>query len=197
MGIVAWEFVTLDGVMEAPETWQFPTGLFNEEMQKAAFDLLIGTDALLLGRVTYELFAEAWPSMTDDDGFADRMNGLRKLVASTTLKEPLSWSNSILIEGEVAEELARLKQEPGQRISLVGSAGLLNALMQHDLIDEYEIWVHPIVVGSGKRLFADGTHTPVLELVETKSFETGVVALTYRPRGAKGAVAGPEKGYQP
>jgi dihydrofolate reductase len=187
MGIVAWEFVTLDGVMEAPETWQLSTGLFDEAMGKAAFDLLIGTDALLLGRVTYELFAEAWPSMTDEDGFADRMNGLPKLVASTTLQEPLSWANSTLIEGDVAEELARLTQEPGQRISLVGSGTLLNALMQHDLIDEYQIWVHPIVIGSGKRLFADGAHTPVLELVGTKSFRTGVVALTYRPRGAEGA----------
>ncbi len=180
--IVAWEFVTLDGVMEAPDTWQFSTGLFNEEMQKAAFDLLIGTDALLLGRVTYELFAEAWPSMTDEDGFADRMNDLPKLVASTTLREPLSWRGSTLVEGDAVEGLHRLKQESDRRISLVGSANLLSALMRHDLIDEYEIWVHPLVVGSGKRLFADGTQTPVLELVESRAFATGVVALTYRPR---------------
>jgi dihydrofolate reductase len=160
MGIVAWEFVTLDGVMEAPETWQLSTGLFDEAMGKAAFDLLIGTDALLLGRVTYELFAEAWPSMTDEDGFADRMNGLPKLVASTTLQAPLSWTNSTLIKGDVAQELARLTQEPGQRISLGGSGALLNALMQHDLIDEYEIWVHPIVTGSGKHSSPTGPSRP-------------------------------------
>jgi dihydrofolate reductase len=105
MGIVAWEFVTLHGVMEAPETWQLSTGLFDEATGKAAFDLLIGTDALLLGRVTYELLAEAWPSMTDEDGLADRMNGLRKLVASTTLQDPLSWTNSTLIRGTWSRSL--------------------------------------------------------------------------------------------
>ncbi len=180
--IVAWEFVTLDGVMEAPDTWQLSTGLFNEEMLKAAWEFLSGADALLLGRVTYELFAQAWPAMTDEDGFAERMNGLPKLVASTTLREPLSWSGSTLIEGDVVEGLRRLKRESERRIAVLGSAHLLNALTRHNLIDEYEIWVHPLVVGSGKRLFAEGTETSVLELVETRAFATGVVALTYRHR---------------
>ncbi len=180
--IVAWEFVTLDGVMEAPDTWQLSTGLFNEEMLKAAWEFLSGADALLLGRVTYELFAQAWPAMTDEDGFAERMNGLPKLVASTTLREPLSWSGSTLIEGDVVEGLRRLKRESERRIAVLGSAHLLNALTRHNLIDEYEIWVHPLVVGSGKRLFAEGTETSVLELVETRAFATGVVALTYRQR---------------
>ncbi len=179
--VIVSEFVSLDGVMEAPDQWHFP--FFNEEAGKYKFDELFASDALLLGRVTYEGFAAAWPSMTDEEGFADRMNSLPKYVVSTTLEEPLEWNNSTLIKGNIAEEVSRLKQQPGQDIAVHGSADLVNTLMQHDLIDEYRLMVHPVVVGSGKRLFKDGSDTTVLRLVETKTFSTGVVVLTYQPAG--------------
>ena len=177
--VVVSEFVSLDGVMEAPDQWHFP--FFNEEAEKYKFDELFASDALLLGRVTYEGFAAAWPSVTDEQGFADRMNSLPKYVVSTTLEEPLEWNNSRLIKGNIAEAVSRLKQQPGQDITVHGSADLVNTLMQHDLIDEYRLMVHPIVVGSGKRLFKDGSDTTVLRLVETKTFGPGVVVLTYQP----------------
>jgi len=173
--LVLSAYVTLDGVMEAP-SWSAP--FWNEEAAKYAFDQLFASDALLLGRVTYESFAAAWPSMTDEEGFADRMNSLPKFVASTTLGE-LQW-NAARIQGEVAEEVAQLKQQPGQDILIYGSGGLVHTLMQHDLIDEYRLWVHPVVVGSGKRLFRDGSET-TLRLVDTKTFGSGVVVLAYRP----------------
>jgi dihydrofolate reductase len=182
--VIASEYVTLGGVMEAPENW---AGQFwNEEQGKYARQLLFASDALLLGRTTYEGFAPAWSSRTaaDDqpgeEGFVDRMNSLPKFVNSKTLEEPLAW-NATLIKGNVAEEVSKLKQQPGQDILIYGSGELVNTLMQHDLIDEYRIWVHPVVLGSGKRLFEDGGDTPVLRLVDTKTFSSGVVVLTYQP----------------
>jgi dihydrofolate reductase len=144
----------------------------------------------LLGRVTYEGFAAAWPNMMEQyEGprraelgeYAEMMNGYPKYVVSTTLEEPLEWNNSTLIKENVAEEVSNLKQQPGQDILIFGSADLVNTLMQHDLIDEYGLMVFPVVVGSGKRLFRDGSDTTVLRLVETKTFGSGVVVLTYRP----------------
>jgi dihydrofolate reductase len=178
--VVVSEFVSLDGVMEAPDKWHLQ--FWHEEMGKYKDDELFASDALLLGRITYEGFADAWPSRAGDD-FADRMNGLPKYVVSTTLEEPLEWNNSTLIKGNVAEEVSKLKQQPGQDILIAGSADLVHTLMQHDLIDEYRIMVHPVVVGSGKRLFRDGSDTKVLRLVETKTFGSGVVVLTYQPAG--------------
>ncbi len=185
--VIVSEYVSLDGVMEDPGGaeefehggWHNP--FFVEEIGKYKFDELFASDALLLGRVTYQGFAAAWPSMTDEAGFADRMNSLPKFVVSTTLEEPLEWNNSRLIKGNVAEEVSKLKQEPGQDILVYGSGDLVHTLMQHDLIDEYRLMVHPIVVGSGKRLFKDGSDTTVLRLVETKMFGSGVVVLTYQP----------------
>lgn len=168
-------YVTLDGVMEAP-SWSAP--FWNEEAAKYAYDQLFASDALLLGRVTYQGFAAAWPSMTDEEGFADRMNGLPKFVASTTLSDP-QW-NASLLEGDVAAEVSKLKQQPGQDILIYGSSGLVHTLMPHDLIDEYRIWVYPVIVGSGRRLFRDGSET-ALSLVDTKTFSSGVVILTYQP----------------
>jgi dihydrofolate reductase len=179
--VIVSEFVSLDGVMEAPDQWHFP--FFNEEAEKYKLDELFASDALLLGRVTYEGFAAAWPSVTDEQGFADKMNSLPKYVVSTTLEEPLEWNNSRLIKGNIAEEVSRLKQQPGQDITVHGSADLVHTLMQHDLIDEYRLMVHPVVVGNGKRLFRDGSDTTVLRLVETKTFSTGVVVLFYQPAG--------------
>ncbi len=126
--------------------------------------------------------------MTDEAGFADRMNGLPKYVASTTLEEPLEWNNSTPIKGDVAEEVSELKQQPGENILIYGSGSLVNTLMQHDLIDEYRLMVFPVVLGSGKRLFGDGSDTKALRLVDTRTTGTGVVLLTYGPavEGAEG-----------
>ena len=187
--VVVSEFVSLDGVMEDPG-WTFRFA--SEEQEKFKFDELSASDALLLGRVTYEGFAAAWPNMMEQyDGprraelgeYADMMNGYPKYVVSTTLGEPLEWNNSTLIKGNVAEEVSKLKQQPGKDILIFGSGELVNTLMQHDLIDEYRLMVFPVVVGSGKRLFKHGSATTVLRLVETKTFGSGVVVLSYQPAG--------------
>jgi dihydrofolate reductase len=197
--VIASEFVALDGVIENPN-WTFRfTG---KEQQKFKFDELSASDALLLGRATYEGFAAAWPRMTEQAGelsvsdalllgrYADMMNGYPKYVASTTLQKPLEWNNSMLIEGDVAEEVSRLKQLPGKDILIFGSGKLVNSLMRDDLIDEYRLMIFPIIVGSGQRLFADGIDEMVLELVDTETFGSGVVVLTYRPAGVQDAGQG-------
>ncbi len=176
--IVATEFVTLDGVMEEPGEWSVQ--FRNEEAAKFKLDELFASDALLLGRLTYQGFAAAWPSMTDEEGFADRMNSLPKFVVSTTLKE-VAWNNSTLISENIPEEVAKLKQQPGQDILIYGSADLVHTLMQHGLIDEYRLMVHPIVLGRGKRLFRDGSDTTALRLMDTRTTSTGLVILTYEP----------------
>ncbi len=178
--VIASEFVSLDGVMEDPSwTFQFTS----EEQGKFKFDELSVSDALLLGRLTYEGFAAAWPHMTEQYGeYADMMNGYPKYVVSTSLEEA-EWNNSTLIKENVAEEVSRLKQQPGKDILIFGSGDLVNTLMQHDLIDEYRLMVFPVVVGSGKRLFKDGIETKVLRLVDTKTFGSGVVVLSYQPAG--------------
>jgi dihydrofolate reductase len=175
--IVVAEFVSLDGVMEAPEKWSFQ--FWNDEIAKFKRDELFASDAHLLGRVTYQIFAGAWPSRTDDEGFADRMNNLPKYVVSTTLKKA-EWKNSHLITTNVAAEVSKLKQQSGQDILVAGSATLVQALMQHDLIDKYHFLIFPIVLGSGKRLFKDGSKAP-LKLMEAKAFSSGVVLLSYEP----------------
>src|ERR1700722_19506547 len=184
--IIVSEFLTLDGVMEGPgneenfhrDKWstRFPS----KEGLKFAFDQLMASDALLLGRVTYEGFAKAWPSMKDEWGFADKMNGMPKFVVSTTLKEA-EWNNSRVIRENVAEEITTLKQQIGRDILVYGSADLVRSLMQYDLIDEYRLMVFPIVLGAGKRLFEDGSDTTTLRLVEAETFSSGVVLLTYQP----------------
>ena len=176
--IVVAEFLSLDGVMEEP-AWTFP--YWNDEIAKFKYDELFASDAHLLGRVTYQGFAAAWPSRTDEQGFADRMNYLPKYVVSTTL-EKVEWNNSHLIEQNVAEEISKLKQQPGQDILVAGSATLVNTLIAHDLVDEYHLLIYPIVVGGGKRLFKDRSKT-TLNLVETKAFSTGIVAHIYQPDG--------------
>src|SRR5215475_5852180 len=185
--VVATEYVTVDGVMEDPgglgrfpqANWLFPR--MNEETRQFKHDELFASDALLLGRATYEEFAAAWPSITDATGFADRMNSLPKYVASRTL-DMLAWQNSMLLTGDVAVAVATLKQQPGQDILLSGSAQLLHTLMRRDLIDEFRLLVHPVVAGSGKRLFSEGSATMALRLVEVVPFSSGVVALTYQPQ---------------
>jgi dihydrofolate reductase len=175
--IVAGLFISLDGVVEAPETWHFP--YFNDEMGEAVSSQMAAADTMLLGRRTYEEFAAYWPNQTDEP-FADTMNKTPKLVASTTLNE-VEWQNSTLIQGNVAEELRRLKQEPGKNISITGSGTLVRSLIRDEVLDELRLLVHPFVVGSGKRLFdGDLDHKP-LALVDSKVFSTGVLYLTYAP----------------
>jgi dihydrofolate reductase len=180
--VIVSEFVTLDSVMEAPDQWQGP--FWHDDMGTYKFDELFASDALLLGRVTYQGFADAWPTITDEVGFADRMNSMRKYVVSTTMEEEqATWDNSRLIKENVPEEVRNLKQRSGQDILIFGSADLVNSLMPHDLIDEYRLMIHPVVVGSGKRLFRDGSDTTALRLVDTKTFPSGVIVLTYQPVG--------------
>jgi dihydrofolate reductase len=176
--IVVTEFLSLDGVMEEPGSWSFP--YWNDEIGKFKYDELFASDAHLLGRVTYQGFAAAWPSRKDEQGFADRMNGLPKHVVSTKL-ENAEWNNSHLIKENVAEEVSTLKQQPGQDILVAGSATLVKTLVEHDLIDEFHLLVYPLVLGSGKRLFKDLAKPVDLKLLETRSFPTGVVLLSYGP----------------
>ena len=187
--VVVSEFVSLDGVMEDPG-WTFRFSSEEQEMFKFA-ELSAADTLLLLGRVTYEGFAAAWPSMMEQykgprraelQEYADMMNGYPKHVASTTLEESLEWSTS-LIGGDIVEEVSRLKQQPGKDILVFGSAALVNTLLEHDLIDEYRLMVFPVVVGSGKRLFNDGIDTKALKLAKTERFGSGVVVLTYEPAG--------------
>jgi dihydrofolate reductase len=169
--------------VESPDKWSGP--YWNEEIAKFKHDELFASDALLLGRKTYEGFAAAWPGRTDEEGFADRINALPKHVASTTLKEPLEWNNSTLIGGDLAARVNELKQQDGQDILIYGSGRLVRALMTKGLLDELRLLVYPIVVGTGKRFFDESVKAE-LELVETKSFGSGVVLLSYRPVEVEG-----------
>src|SRR5215210_8691722 len=186
--LIASEFVSLDGVMEDPR-WTFQFG--SEEQERFKFDELSAADALLLGRVTYEGFAAAWPGMMDQyEGprredlakYTDMMNGYPKYVVSATLEEA-EWDNSTIINENVVEETRALKQQPGKDVLIFGSGDLVNTLMGHDLIDEYRLMVFPVVVGSGKHLFGEGSATKTLQLEETKTFASGVVVLSYTPAG--------------
>jgi dihydrofolate reductase len=179
--IVVSEFVSLDGVIEDPR-WTFR--FMSEERERFKLDELAASDALLLGRVTYEGFAAAWPRMNDEGGFAERMNGYPKYVVSKTLEEPLEWNNSTLIKGDVAEQIADLKRQDGKDIAVHGSAALVRTLMEHDLVDELRLMVFPIIVGKGKRLFGEAKETKAMELLEVKPLgPNGVLVLTYRPAG--------------
>ncbi len=176
--LVVSEFVSLDGVVQDP-AWTFQFG--SEDRDKYKFDELAAADALLLGRVTYEGFAAAWPGMEEQTGeYGAWMNGYTKHVVSTTLEEPLGWRNSSLIGDDLAEEIMRLKQQEGKDILVFGSGELVNSLMAHDLVDEYRLMVFPVVVGSGKRLFGEGD-TKTMKLVGTRTFDSGAVVLTYEP----------------
>ncbi len=185
--VVVSEFVSLDGVMEDPGgsegferggwAFQFERG---PEGERFKMDELFAADALLLGRVTYLGFAAAWPSMTDE--FADRMNSLPKFVVSATLADAdASWNNTTVLRGPLVDEVAGLRSRPGGDLLVAGSCRLARALTDAALVDEYRLMVFPLVLGGGKRLFAD-THEPArLSLVEATTAGSGVVLLTYRP----------------
>jgi dihydrofolate reductase len=183
--ITAGLFISLDGVVESPEKWHFP--YLNDEMMEVIGSGMATSDAMLLGRVTYQDFAAYWPTSTDEP-IASHMNNTPKYVVSTTL-EQAEWSNSTLIKGNVVEELTRLKQQPGKNIQIVGSPTLVRSLLQADVLDELGLLLHPVVVGSGKRLFTDGGDLKRLKLVDAKTFSTGVLSLTYQPASNDGGSA--------
>jgi dihydrofolate reductase len=184
--LVVSEFVSLDGVMEDPGgaegfehggwTFQFERG---EEGDKFKLDEVLEADAMLLGRVTYEGFAAAWPAIEDEAGFAEKMNSMPKRVVSSTLEE-LTWNNSSLVEGDLTEAVEKLKQEFDGHILVAGSATLVQALIENDLVDELRLMVFPIVLGSGKRLFGDLSATKSFKLAESRPVGgDGVVILTF------------------
>ena len=190
--IVVSEFLTLDGVMQAPGDpnedrsggfdkggWQL--AYFDDIFGGVLMDAFAATGGMLLGRRTYDIFAAHWPKQPADDPFAATMNGMEKYVVSTTLSEPLAWQNSTLIKGNVAGEVAKLKEGSGKEIQVIGSGELVQDLIRHDLVDSYRLMIHPLVLGTGKRLFRDGTTPTKLRLVDSKPTSTGVLILTYEP----------------
>ncbi len=191
--IVVTEFVSLDGVMEDPGGaenfaqggWSFKISR-GDEGDKFKLDETFASEALLLGRVTYEGFAEAWPSREGE--FADKFNSMPKYVVSSTLDEP-QWNNSTVLSGDVAEEVGKLKQEQDGDIVVHGSARLVQTLVEHDLVDELRLMVFPVVLGSGKRLFGETSDKKPLRLVDSKVVGDGVAILIYEPVGeeAKGS----------
>ena len=185
--IVVTEFVSLDGVIEAPgggESYKHGGWTFEiergEEGNKFKLDETLASDALLLGRVTYEGFAAAWPSR--DGEFADKFNTMPKYVVSSTLENP-EWNNSTVLNGDVPEEVAKLKREQDGEIVVHGSARLVQTLLEHDLVDELRLMVFPVVLGSGKRLFGETADKKRLRLVDSKSVGEGVEILVYERRG--------------
>ena len=183
--IVVTEFVSLDGVMEDPGGsenfaqggWSFKISR-GDEGDKFKLDETFASEALLLGRVTYEGFAEAWPSR--DGEFADKFNSMPKYVVSSTLGEP-EWNNSTVLKGDLVEEVRKLKQDQDGDIVVHGSARLVQTLIEHDLVDELRLMVYPVVLGGGKRLFGETSDKKPLRLVESKVVGDGVSILIYRP----------------
>ena len=172
--LVVTEFLSLDGVMENP-AWTFK--YWNDELAKFKGEEASAGDALLLGRVTYEGFAAAWPQSKDEG--APYFNSVRKYVVSRTL-DKAEWNNSTLIKDNIVAEITKLKQQDGKDIVVHGSATLVQTLIQHDLVDRYRLLVYPVVLGKGKRLFQEET-TTTLKLVEAQPFSSGVTALIYEP----------------
>jgi dihydrofolate reductase len=187
--VVVSEFVSLDGVVEDPGGaegykhggWSFK---FNRgaEGDKYKVDELSAADALLLGRVTYQGFAKAWPSIKDAEGFADKMNSMRKYVVSNSLKDSeATWNNTTVIRGDMAAEVAKLKARSGGDLLVFGSSRLAQSLAEHGLVDDYRLMVYPVILGSGKRLFADSGKMAALKLVDARPAGDGIVMLTYQP----------------
>ena len=185
--VVVSEFISLDGVIEDPGgaegtefggwTFRFPA----EDGQKFKFEELVASDVLLLGRLTYEEFAAAWPAMEETTGeFGVKMNNMPKVVVSTTLTEP-TWRNTTVVSGDLAGAVAKLKEQYDGDVLVGGSAILIDELRDLDLIDEYRLMLHPVVLGQGKKLFKDGTAPTDLVLVESRAVGPDVLLLTYRP----------------
>jgi len=177
--IVAALFISLDGVTESPDQWQFD--VFDEAMGAAMSSILDAQDTLLLGRVTYQEWAEYWPTSTDEP-IASYLNGIPKYVFSKTLDNVDAWQNSTLLKGDLAEEIGRLKQQPGTNIGTGGSSTLVRSLLQQNLLDDLILMIHPVVVGKGKRVFTDEIDLKRLTLADSTITPSGVAILTYRPR---------------
>lgn len=178
--IVVAEFLTLDGVMEAPEKWQFL--YFGPDFGQYAAQTIAACDGFLLGRVTYNIFSTSWPNIPEDgSGISTRLNEGPKYVVSNTL-EKADWNNTTILKGDGAESVAKLKETFDGVLGVNGSGKLARTLMENGLVDEYNLMIHPVVVGSGQRLFEEGTPTlSGLQLAETKTFSTGIISLVYRP----------------
>ncbi len=178
--VIVSEFMSLDGVIEDPRwSLKYWGDRISDFKQQELFDV----DALLLGRVTYEGFAQAWPGRKDEDGYADRINSMQKYLVSTTAEQG-EWGPTQIIRDNVAEQIRRLKEQDGQDILIFGSGKLVNSLIPAGVIDEYRLLVYPVVLGSGQRLFEDGTATD-FELVESWESGTGAIALIYRRAEAR------------
>jgi dihydrofolate reductase len=193
--VVVFTSVTLDGVMQAPgRPDEDPRGGFTHGgwasayndpvMGAVAAEGMANTGPILLGRRTYQDFHSFWPHQTDNP-FTEVLDNSQKYVASTTLSEPLPWKNSTLLEGDAAEAVAALKRQPGKDMVVLGSGELVQALMRRTLVDQYVLLIHPLVLGSGRRLFPDGGAPATLRLVDTKTTTTGVVIATYQQEGTR------------
>ncbi len=179
--VVASLFISLDGVVESPNQWQFEH--FDEDMMASIKAHITAEDALLLGRVTYHESAAYWPTSTDEP-YASHINNTPKYVVSTTLDKVAwgKWNNVMLIKENLAQEITRLKQKSGKKIGVAGSPTLIYSLLQNDLLDELTLMIHPVVVGRGARLFQDGGDLKRLKLLDSKMTRTGVAIQTYQPR---------------
>jgi dihydrofolate reductase len=190
--LVVNTFATLDGVMQAPggpeedstggfDHGGWSVGYWDEAMGQWMGEFMGKPFDLLLGRRTYEIFAAHWPNARDEPG-AHELNAATKYVASRTLPS-VDWENSQLLQGDVVEAVASLKEQDGPELQVHGSSNLIQTLLQHGLVDEIRVWIFPVVLGTGKRLFGDGTIPAGLELVDSKTSSTGVLFLTYTPAG--------------
>ena len=193
--VVAFISLTLDGVMQAPGRadedrrggfehggWAQPYA--DTVLGSVAAESMTYSGALLFGRRTFEDFYSVWPQRTDDNPFTEVLNKTQKYVASKTLKEPLPWTNSTLLKGDARDAVVELKKQEGKDLVVLGSGALLQSLMDRDLIDEYVLLIHPLVLGSGRRLFTDGVPAAELRLKDSKTTTTGVIAATYQPARA-------------
>jgi len=198
--IVVSQFLTLDGVMQAPGDpnedrsggfdqggWQPP--YFDEVLGNFVMEGFAATGGLLLGHLTYENFARHMPNQPADDPVAGPMNEWRKYVVSTSLAEPLDWRNSTLIKGDVPTEVAKLQEDAGKDIQVMGSGELVQMLIRHDLVDEYRLMIHPLVLGTGKRLFREETPLRRFRLLDSKTSGKGVLLLTYAPASDQGTAS--------
>ena len=176
--LIASFFMSLDGVVEAPQDWHFP--YMDDQMMRTVSQSMSAADTILLGRATFEEWAAYWPNA--DSPMADYMNGTPKFVASSSL-DSVGWENSTLIKGDVARAVTELKQGAGKDISVTGSGTLVRSLLGAHLVDELRLMIHPVVVGRGKHLFEGGAEQREFELVSTETFETGVLNLTYALAG--------------
>lgn len=192
--LLAGTFVTLDGVMQAPggpdedraggfEHGGWSAGYWTEDMNPVVMEQHARGNALLIGRTTWQIFANHWPRMPAEDPMAAKLNGMKKYVVSNTL-ETADWNNSTIVRGrELGREVARLKREIDGEIHVIGSAGLLQTLIRADLVDRFVVWTFPVVLGAGKRLFGDGAVPKGLRLVRSRSFQSGVVVNDYAREG--------------